>query len=388
MYIGCEGSERMSQLLVVIFHASAKGGRLEEIVGRAQHANVEDLIDKLTGIASDIVVATPAAEDATAFRHAGAELVDTTRGGSFRFGEALAGILRRKGANAVLVLGSGSGVLLEDSHIAALVEFAGRSAPTALFNNFYSCDFVALSGAQVLLEIPLPPSDNALGFALADAGIPCFAAPRDAASQFDIDVPMDLCLLKEADQGGAALRRVLDAWDVGHPTLGALCEVLTDRSALMQLGGRIQPGTWQAFEQATACRTGGWIEGRGLKGYPDKRERFVQGLVADDPIAFFDRLAKAADGAILDTRPLLAVGNELPPAHDRYASDLFLVDEVRDLRWRAFTEAARNASIPVVLGGHNLVSGGLFLLADRCWKGRDLPRRLHPESVSWREEHE
>ena len=378
----------MSQVLVVIFHASAGGGRLETVAGRACHANAEDLIEKLADIASDIVVATPHAEDTAAFRRLGAEIFDTPSGDAFHVGETLTEILRRKGANAVLVLGSGSGVLLEDSHIATLAEFTGRSAPAALLNNFYSCDFVALSSAQALLEIPLPPSDNALGFALADAGIPCFATPRDAASQFDIDVPMDLCLLKQADRGGPALRRVLDTWEVEHPTLGALCEVLADRSAFVQLGGRIQPGTWQAFEQATACRTGGWIEGRGLKGYPDKRERFVQSLVADDPIAFFDRLAKAADAAILDTRPLLAAGNELPPAQDRYASDLFLADEVLDPRWRAFTEAARDASIPVVLGGHNLVSGGLFLLADRCWKGRDLPRRLHPESSPWREEHE
>jgi hypothetical protein len=109
-------------------------------------------------------------------------------------------------------------------------------------------------------------------------------------------------------------------------------------------------------------------------------------IAAGGPVRFFERLASAADGAVIDSRPLLAAGGRLPPAHDRFASDLFLAEEVADPRWRAFTEAAAAASIPVVLGGHNLVSGGLFLLADQCWKGRNLPRRLHPEPFDWKEE--
>jgi len=376
----------MKTKLAVIFHAPAEGGRLEQAVGMARRTSAEDLVGRLADFTSAVIVATPEGEDAAVFRSLGAEVQPTATDGSFHFGESLIEIVRAAAARSVLLFGSGSGSLLERHHIESLVEFAAGTSPAALLNNFYSCDFAAFAGAQAILDIPIPRSDNGLGFALADAGIRCHATPRDAASQFDIDVPIDLCLLKQADRGGPSLRRFLDAWTVEHPTLDAVCDLLTDRSALVEIGGRIQPGTWQTFEQATACRTAGFIEGRGLKGYPDARTPLLRGLAADDPIAFFDRLAGAADGAILDTRPLLAVGNVLPPAADRFASDLFLYREIVDPRWRAFTEAARNASIPVLLGGHNLVSGGLFLLADQCWKGRDLPRRLHPESFGWKEE--
>ena len=376
----------MSDVLAIVFHTPFGSSRLEQLVGRARRAAAEDLIARLEAAVSHVVVATPREEDAAAFRNVGAEVLKTAADGSFDFGHTLAAILRTTKAQSVLSFGSGSGALLERRHIESLAEFARQSSPAALLNNFYSCDFVALAGAQTLLDIRLPAVDNGLGFVLADAGIRCFAMPRDAASQFDIDLPTDLCLLNQGDRGGPALRRVLDDWLMTHPTLEALSRLLTDRSALVEIGGRIHPGMWQAFEQATACRTAGFAEGRGLKGYPDGRNPLVQSLIGDDPSLFFERLAAAADGAILDTRPLLGIGGVLPPPQDRFASDLFLVDEVSDPRWRAFTEAAEKATIPVILGGHNLVSGGLLLLAEHCWKGRDLPRRLHPESFRWKEE--
>ncbi|MBU0596098.1 hypothetical protein KJ567_05400, partial [Candidatus Bipolaricaulota bacterium] len=303
--------------------------------------------------------------------------------GSFHLGKTLAKIVRGTDAQSVLYFGSGSGSLLEKHHIATLFEFA-EAQEGALFNNFYSCDFAVITDRRALLEASLPSEDNGFGFALAEAGAYCYTLPRDAASQFDIDVPTDLHLLKHFGRGGDAVQGFLRSWATDHPTLGSVCSLLTDRRAVVYLAGRIQPGTWQSFELATACRTGGFIEGRGMKASPNGRSTLLRAVTSDDPVRFFRRLAEAADGAILDTRPLLATGGELPPARDRFASDLFLPGEIADPRWRAFTEAAMGADVPVVLGGHNLVSGGLLLLANECWKGRDLPRRLHPESFDWK----
>ncbi len=111
-----------------------------------------------------------------------------------------------------------------------------------------------------------------------------------------------------------------------------------------------------------------------------------QVLLDDGPDAFFGRLAKACDAAWIDTRPLLAGMGSLPPAADRFASDLFLVEDILDPVWKSFTDAARRAPFPVVLGGHSLVSGGLYLAAEACWKGRNLLRRLHPEPFAWEKE--
>jgi hypothetical protein len=40
---------------------------------------------------------------------------------------------------------------------------------------------------------------------------------------------------------------------------------------------------------------------------------------------------------------------------------------------REFTRCAVSASIPVVLGGHSLVSGGLWLLAEALLEEKGLP---------------
>ena len=110
-------------------------------------------------------------------------------------------------------------------------------------------------------------------------------------------------------------------------------------------------------------------------------------ILSDGAHVFFERLGEATDGAIIDTRPLLSDPGGFPSAHDRFASDLLLPDEIDDPAWRAFTRAAAASSIPVLLGGHTVVSGGLYLLAEACWKGRDLNRRLHPDPFDPDKEH-
>jgi hypothetical protein len=94
----------------------------------------------------------------------------------------------------------------------------------------------------------------------------------------------------------------------------------------------------------------------------------VLGLVLDDvgPAAFGETLSRLGDAAVVDSRVLLAhrLGADeggWPGAEDRFASDLLLVDRIRDPWLRALTLAARDAAIPVLLGGHTLVGPGIRL---------------------------
>jgi hypothetical protein len=70
---------------------------------------------------------------------------------------------------------------------------------------------------------------------------------------------------------------------------------------------------------------------------------------------------------ILDSRVILAHRRSWPPAADRFHSDLRQPGRIEDPFLREFTAAAMGAPIPVVLGGHSLVSGGLWALVDAAW---------------------
>ena len=86
---------------------------------------------------------------------------------------------------------------------------------------------------------------------------------------------------------------------------------------------------------------------------------------------FFAELAELADVACLDTRPLLAHLGVRASRADRFWSDLGCPDRIEEPFLREFTEAAQQASLPVLLGGHSLVAGGLMLLTEAAWREED-----------------
>jgi hypothetical protein len=98
-------------------------------------------------------------------------------------------------------------------------------------------------------------------------------------------------------------------------------------------------------------------------------------LDREGPEALGSIVARLADGAVIDTRVLLAarLGRDeraWPSPEDRFASDLLRPDDVRDPWLAALTRSAATAPIPILLGAHTLVGPGLPLLA----ASRDRPR--------------
>ncbi|HBG00454.1 MAG TPA: hypothetical protein DDW87_02610 [Firmicutes bacterium] len=84
---------------------------------------------------------------------------------------------------------------------------------------------------------------------------------------------------------------------------------------------------------------------------------------------FFGFLAEMAQGAVLDTRVLFEHFRWNLTSADRFASDLGEVELISHPSLREFTQAAMEAPIPVLLGGHSLVAGGLWALIDAGSKG-------------------
>ena len=287
-------------------------------------------------------------------------------------------------AGGLVVLGAGSIPLATAADRRAFVAAAAADAPGVLANHRASADAVAIARAAEALR-DVPPdlrSDNALPRWLAEAaGIPVrdLAARRRLA--MDVDSPLDLLLLEGAD-GAPALQPPDDAEaEAVRTRLARIRELARDPGAELVVAGRTSAADLRWAERHTRSRTRALAEERGLRtapigatlGRPNRRPaRSVLGLLLDrdGPGSLGAHLAELGDGALVDSRVLLAHRHGAdergwPPAEDRFASDLLLADRVRDPWLAELTRAAAEAPVPVVLGAHSLVGPGLRLALGR-----------------------
>jgi hypothetical protein len=93
---------------------------------------------------------------------------------------------------------------------------------------------------------------------------------------------------------------------------------------------------------------------------------------------FREVIPQLGQAVFLDDRVLWAHYQTWPVASDRFNSDLFRPRAISDPFVRRFTEAAISCPVPVVLGGHSLVSGGLRVLVEAAWSrsGLDFQRPI------------
>ncbi|HEV2007032.1 MAG TPA: hypothetical protein VGQ85_10495, partial [Candidatus Limnocylindrales bacterium] len=276
---------------------------------------------------------------------------------------------------------SGSIPLAQRADFDAFLAIAASGERRALVNNRYSADVVAVGQTAGLLELPDLPGDNALPRWLEEvAGYQVDDLRRRTRLAMDLDSPLDVALI-----GGRRIDGPVGdpaVFDLVTSRLSAVRSVAGDRRAELLVAGRTSAGTLRWLERSTASRVRAMVEERGLRastfeasgsgGAAQRPPRSALGMVLDDrgPEALGVVVAELADGALIDSRVLLAhrLGADesaWPRAEDRFASDLLLVDRIRDPWLRALTASARDAPIPIVLGGHSLVGPGIRLALGR-----------------------
>jgi hypothetical protein len=289
----------------------------------------------------------------------------------------IAGIRTDQG---LVVLGSGAIPLAGTADFVALAGVAGSGERRALVNNRYSADVVAVGRADLLLRVPDLAGDNALPRWLEEvASVPVADLGRRRRLQMDLDSPLDVLLLSSR----AAAPTGVDVMPT-RDRMAALRDVAADRRAELLVVGRTNAATLRWLERSTACRIRALIEERGLRASSPaamasdvahrniRPPRSVLGLLLDErgPDALGALVAELSDGAVVDTRVLLAhrLGADergWPGPEDRCASDLGLADRIGDSWLRKLTSSAVTAPVPILLGGHSLVGPGLRLLLGR-----------------------
>jgi hypothetical protein len=192
----------------------------------------------------------------------------------------------------------------------------------------------------------------------------------------DIDGPNDLAALSLAGAGGPRLRAYLAALCPDTTRLRRASALFTDPNAQVVVAGRASSHVWQYLERETACRVRLFAEERGLEAQGrvangSARSLLAYHLEAAGTARFFQNLAELGDAAFIDTRVILAHRGAVTSREDRFLSDAGRWREVRDPFLREFTRAAVEAPVPVILGGHSLVSGCLMLLNEFVWRQKE-----------------
>ncbi len=299
-------------------------------------------------------------------------------GGPFHFGKRLAEIIRQHELERIIYLGAGSATLMAGDDFFSLGHYLGMAWNMVLTNNRYSADFAAFVPGKAILQVQPPAKDNLLPRILHDeADLTLQELPRSIATQFNIDTPSDLAIIRLVGQAGPRLTAWLDSADLDVGRFQACLDLLTDANAQVLVAGRVGSQVWQYLEKETACRVRVFSEERGMRAEGRElgkaRSMLAYHLVEVGCGQFFAEIAEMVDAAFIDTRVIFAHLSRDLSRHDRFLSDIGRYEEIRDPFLREFTEAAVNSPIPILLGGHSLVAGGLMALTERAWKDEPEP---------------
>lgn len=313
---------------------------------------------------------------------------------NFQFGDILQRICATHAIERVVYLGGGAMPLGGGRELRDMAMAVSGNGQCVVANNLYSADMVAFYPASALSKIELPPTDNDLAWRLHyRAGLPFAALPRTLATQFDIDTPSDLATLWLAINSNSAtvsaasptrlatgphLASVLPYIPQAMPRLAEnmrhLFDVMSTKRAQVLVAGRVSSWVWRRLEVNLPCQTRIISEERGMQAGGREARGEVRSLLGlymdkDGVGGLIKALEQLCDAAIIDSRVLFAHHGLQVSRPDRFASDALQPEGVSD-RWVSrLTEAMLTASIPIVLGGHSLISGGVWALSERVRSG-------------------
>jgi hypothetical protein len=326
-------------------------------------------------LASPVIVATNYVDLMEEAHLAGIQIFDTSEWPEFHFGEVLARIIDVYDLKKVVCLSGPSVPLRNEDEVLDLLLSVSDGDQVVWSNNPQSADISGFSPASAIHRIHLPDIDNPLPGLLKDqAGLAGCLLPISVGYSFDVDTPSDLVYLTFHPDCPEPLRVMVghEGWD--RTRVSAATKVLATENSEVFFSGRVGPWIITYINERLRFRTRVISEERGMKALGreyDGQVHSILGTLIDlmGPDGFFEYLASFCDAAFIDTRVVYAHWKIRASIHDRFSSDLGLYADISDQRIRALTLAASRASIPVVLGGHSAVSGGLMVLIDAILRG-------------------
>lgn len=362
-----------TQVSLVVFEGGLASSELEKQMQMVRQGIVLDLVTKARQSGFEqIIVVTSYQTLQKELVQLGVEVVldQVTGGKPFHFGQRLHDIVQHYQLEKVLYMGGAAAPLISSFELQYLREILEQNSGVLVANNFYSADIVGFNPGQALTKISLPAIDNTLAMALSnEAGLRWIPIQRSLGLNFDVDTPADILILSvHPDLGPHTAKAVAGlSWDLDR--FEAIKSLLTNPTGELVIFGRVGSNLFQYLDGHTRCRLRLFSEERGMKalGRDERGEvqslmgRFIEELGYEE---FFSFLARISQGAVLDTRVLFEHFHWKLSPTERFASDLGEIKLINHAHLLEFTKAALAAPIPILLGGHSLVAGGLWALID------------------------
>lgn len=363
----------MHKVTLILLVGGRGQSKVERVLDGAHRAAARDLLELLlgTGRIDQVVVSTDDLTWGEMLTDLPVEVDVDAQGEPFHFGRRLAELIERYQARRVLYSGGASAPLMGAEHWVGVLTRLGEADRLVITNNVHSCDWVGFTPAVEMASlIAREASDNAIAWTLAnEGGMPAAELPASAATRFDLDTPVDLLIMQRHPRVGGHLRSFLAGlgWDARQ--LDGVLTTMGCEGGRLAILGRVSSAAWAALERATRCWVRVYAEERGMRASGRQARGEVRSLLSDylelvDVGGLFEELADLVDGVLFDNRVILAARGLWPPAADRFHSDLYRWDQVEEPFLRRFTQAAAEARVPVVLGGHSVVAGGLMALVE------------------------
>lgn len=301
----------------------------------------------------------------------------------FHFGRNLQRVVANAQADGVICMGGAAAPFMSVEEFRQLAQNLRSSKSVVYTNNPQSADIVAFTPAASVLQITPPENDNSLATILRDeAGLTRVLIPHSLGAHFDLDTPTDALIMALSPHTGPRSRACLAGlgWDTRR-LQGAIAR-MSEPHCELGLIGRVNPAVMAHINTHTFNRLRVFSEERGMKALArEERGKVVSllGLMIEEVGVerFFSHLSRICDVCYIDTRVLFAHFKLQLTEEERFLSDLGLVDEISHPWLREFTQAATSCSIPIVLGGHSLVTGGMWAIIDMLKREKALSTTGH-----------
>ncbi len=362
----------------VIFEGSDPRSRVEEMMAAVRQAALLDNLEKIKQVAciDRVFLYTNRPELEGPAEKSGARVfLNSTSPGSFHFGRALQAAVRDHGLNRVFYLNGAGCPLVTVDELNMICRRLLSRDNYVYTNNTQSVDMIAFTVSKNFGSASLPATDNSLAMTLRDQlGLNMELMPHTPGLLFDIDTPSDLLVLGAGPYAGPHTRAALDNCRLDYTNLERAKQVLAAEYEDVVLIGRVGAPVIERLNSVLKLRLRVFSEERGMKslGRIEAGEVIsLLGLLIDHSGLdnFFNYLSRTASCAFIDSRVLMYHYRHYLPDRERFLSDLGLFEHIDNPWLREFTRLAFRCPIPVVLGGHSLVSGSLWTLCSELSPG-------------------